>query len=364
MQSVLTARTTAVAAWLDINRIRSDLVAAILGGAAPLDAGAAPPEKDHRFAVRRVRELCADAFAAAWPLHAEVARRVCTDAPTWFVAQRGARPQTRDAGPRALPSIIVPWRTGSAEEALSLVHELAHAVQIVATHVHTPGATMPPVAREVCAFLGERAVLRHLSDGRERRALRAAWIRDDRTYLVADAQRLRAALASGGATYDYRWNYPVARWIARRSAGLAEPNTACALLESGPDAPTRLEPHILDALASRNPLPPIVGRDEAGPMAAYRRIGVAAALETAAKDLDGETVQGFYAAIVGALRDGGLVIGVDEEARPFGWGIASRAGESAAGNERLAAPFGDRARMEALISRRASADANRGGHSP
>jgi len=79
-----------------------------------------------------------------------------------------------------LPSIVVPWRSGCAAEALSLAHELAHAVQIRATPARTPGGVMPPVAREVCAFLGERALLRRCADEPEGAALHAAYCDDAR----------------------------------------------------------------------------------------------------------------------------------------------------------------------------------------
>ena len=193
---------TASAAWLTRNRLDADLVAFVLAVAAPLDGSrSAQPAMSVRFHPDSVRALCEHAYAEAWPAHCEAARHVCASAPVDFVQSDDVRPHTVDRGASELPAIVVPWRTGCAAEALSLAHELAHAVQIVATHAKTPNAAMPPVAREVCAFLGERALLSRCAGEAELAALHVAYADDDQTYLVSDAGRLSAALAAAMLTH-------------------------------------------------------------------------------------------------------------------------------------------------------------------
>jgi hypothetical protein len=356
--------TSALGLWLAANGLDADAVRAVLAIAVPLaqpDRAAEEPEPAP-LSPARVRQWCAQAFGAAWPALSETVRRTCAEVPVALEDGADARPQIHDHGPDAAPTITVPWRRGDARDALALAHELAHAVQIVASHARTPGAAMPPLAREVCAFLGERALAAHLGDRPEGRALRAAWLAEDRIYLGQDAAALRAAFADPHAAYDYRWNYPVARWLARRAQALADPGEAAALLSSGADAPARLRPLIEAALAAQNPLPPVLARDEAGPLAAYRQIGVAAALETARRgECEPETVEAFYEALLDGLRESRLAIGLDDEARPFGWAIAGRDGEGRPQAARLAAPFGDPSAMEALAARRLAAAATQGG---
>ncbi|WP_349370507.1 hypothetical protein [Salinarimonas sp.] len=349
---------SALALWLAANGLDADLVRAVLATAVPLaQPGRAADEPEPApLSPALVRRWCAEAFGAAWPALSETVRRTCADVAVVLDDGPGARPQIHDHGPDAAPTIKVPWRRGDARDALALAHELAHAVQIIASHARTPGAAMPPVAREVCAFLGERALLAHLRDRSEGCALRTAHVAEDGVYLGEDAATLGAAFADPQAGYDYRWNYPVARWLARRARELSDPGEAAALLSSGPDAPARLRPLIHAALAAQNPLPPVLARDEPGPLVAYRQIGVAAALETArGEESEPETVEAFYEALLDGLRESRLAIGLDEEARPFGWAVAGRDGEGRPQAARLAAPFGDPAAMEALAARRLEA---------
>ncbi len=53
-------------------------------------------------------------------------------------------------------AIHLVW-SGTADDLVCLAHEMAHAAQMILSK----GAFMPPVAREVCAFLGELALIRY-----------------------------------------------------------------------------------------------------------------------------------------------------------------------------------------------------------
>ncbi len=122
---------------------------------------------------------------------------------------------TIDNGRDAYPTILFSYRNAPAEH-LVMAHEFAHALQIGASQ----GRLVPPIVREVCAFLGEAALLSHA--GRHHPAQHAglvhAWRRDSHRYFGVQRERLRAALATPAAPYIYSWNYPVARYLALKVA--------------------------------------------------------------------------------------------------------------------------------------------------
>jgi hypothetical protein len=96
-----------------------------------------------------------------------------------------------------------------------IAHEFAHALQIVASG----GKFVPPVAREVCAFVGEAALLLRLRqiDDIRYTGLRQVWRRDDRKYLISDGRDLESALDNPDSAYRYNWNYPIARHLANET---------------------------------------------------------------------------------------------------------------------------------------------------
>jgi hypothetical protein len=99
---------------------------------------------------------------------------------------------------------------------MALAHECGHAVQCVESQANF----VPPVIREVCAFLSEIACEALLSDCRPelRDPLQDMRTLLDQRYLRRYAKRLRDALHSDQQAYDYVWNYPLARLLARKAA--------------------------------------------------------------------------------------------------------------------------------------------------
>jgi hypothetical protein len=126
------------------------------------------------------------------------------------------RAVTLDNGPAAYPTILYSYR-GAPAEHLVMAHEFGHALQIRASQ----GRSVPPIMREVCAFLGEGALLAHARDRHAAQypGLARAWWQDSRRYLGVQAERLEAALAVPAAPYTYSWNYPLARYLAIRISG-------------------------------------------------------------------------------------------------------------------------------------------------
>ncbi len=119
---------------------------------------------------------------------------------------------------------------GGIGSLICLAHEAGHAIQ----SVMSGGAFVPPITREVAAFVSETACEALIDAecsglspaiGELRTAL-------DARYLGRYARRLRKALSSAQENYDYVWNYPLARLLAR---GLTGPLACseCTALFSG-----------------------------------------------------------------------------------------------------------------------------------
>lgn len=95
---------------------------------------------------------------------------------------------------------------------LALAHEVGHATQIIAAS----GQFQPPVVREICAFLAELALIGQLGCARPADAAKAvlAWRADNRVQFGKSLRALAVALGDPQSPYDYRWNYPLARFLA------------------------------------------------------------------------------------------------------------------------------------------------------
>ncbi|MBN7776745.1 hypothetical protein JYP49_05725 [Nitratireductor aquimarinus] len=130
--------------------------------------------------------LASQSLAAALPRLARLIRFVRNRAPKCLEPKAGKpeRAFTYDHGRRQLPFVSCNYR-GQASDILTVAHEFSHALQIVAS----AGSAMPPLAREVCAFIGEHALL----DWARQNAspllprLEAAWAADNQCYMGADA---------------------------------------------------------------------------------------------------------------------------------------------------------------------------------
>jgi hypothetical protein len=109
------------------------------------------------------------------------------------------------------PAIHIIW-SGSVADLICLAHEISHAVQmILSAHVF-----MVPVAREVCAFLGELALIKFAMGESDAlyQQLCTVWRRQNARYLGSDVARLLDDLKVMSSPYIYRHNYPLARVVA------------------------------------------------------------------------------------------------------------------------------------------------------
>lgn len=127
------------------------------------------------------------------------------------VDNRSHRAFTLDKGPKAYPTIVLSYRD-QPRDFLVVAHEFAHALQIRASR----GKNVPPMIREICAFLGESALLSYTLRAQTTHHvhLAQAWRKANQRYFGAQRDRLREALLNTDAPYEYSWNYPIARFLA------------------------------------------------------------------------------------------------------------------------------------------------------
>ena len=259
----------------------------ILACVAPLDPAPAgrSPAAAVRFAPDRVPGGCARESGSrrAWPTHGEAARHVLA-ASGGLVAlvpirvRFGLTPSTMV--PRPCPrSYLVPWRSGCARaEGCRWRTSSAHAGADSARRPH-----VPPAAGDGRPWRARSAAFKNLVRtcssaplrGRTGGSSPACGLLRTTPDLSrrGPVARLSAALqARRGRLRLPLGTMPIARWVARRGGGARRwpsPSEAPALLErraGGPRAPSAASRGAAHR-AAQNPLPPVSGRDEGGPIA-------------------------------------------------------------------------------------------------
>lgn len=103
---------------------------------------------------------------------------------------------------------------GTPNDALCMAHEFGHAVQIACVS----DSFVLPIQREIAAFLSEFALLTwtRKENTQLHQSLMDAFIFDNVLYYDFDVRALQASLTLDHTKYDYRWNYPVARFFAEQ----------------------------------------------------------------------------------------------------------------------------------------------------
>jgi hypothetical protein len=198
-----------LADWLGLHGLTARQCENVLARARHLEPGgqtdAAAPSG---LTSDQAWHLAADALRSALPAGVTAIEAVRTGTVRAFrTGARGRRPYTF-AGPH--PVVALDY-SGRVADLLTVAHELGHAVQLGAT-----AGFVPPVVRELCAFLSELALLDHLraaSPALHPLAL-AAWSAATRHYVGREGKALAAALQDPRSIYHYGWNYPIARVLA------------------------------------------------------------------------------------------------------------------------------------------------------
>lgn len=308
--------------WLHENRLDRNEVVALLKIAdrlralrhtVDLSAGHAPP-----VPASEAWEIATLALEVFLPQLAGTIRKASEETPRFLEAGRQGqepdRPFTYHGDATTSPFVSCDYR-GRPVDMLDVAHELAHVTQIAASR----GAPMPPVQREVCAFLGEAALIRWAGMHRPTlvRALKSAWHASDTLYLIRDADLLSRALHAESPSYDYRWNYPVARLMASAFLRDACQNDRTALFCAGPAAPAILARFpVLPFPAALPPLPAAAG----GPADAYRHAGAIALLDMQADQGEGgDSLGKRHADLLDCMKTRSVFIALNDDGEPAGY---------------------------------------------
>jgi hypothetical protein len=209
-----------MAEWLELHDLDATRIRTILARVQRLDLGAASSRRAARASSQpnpmpamQAWALAARALARQCPAVTGAAERTHLQARTNFAPDEARFPRAftlHDDG-SGHPYVSCPYR-GTVGDLMAVAHEFGHAAQLSASR----GVQLPPVLREVCAFLCELALLAALQGDDPRcfaLALRV-WQADTRKQLTGDLARLETALLDETTPYSYQWNYPVARILA------------------------------------------------------------------------------------------------------------------------------------------------------
>lgn len=212
--SIGAARGYGLHDWLDLHGLTARQCESLLHRTCISASGPSPDGRRSRtcdLSGDQAWQLAAAALLARFPQAAELIKAVGDKTVRVFHPDRArlSRPFTIQAD--GCPMVVLSYR-GRFVDLLTLAHEFGHAVQVVAGG----HSFVPPVNREICAFVAELALLKLLEA--EFPVLHSfalsAWEAANRNYLGRDGRVLALALRDSQARYDYSWNYPVARLLA------------------------------------------------------------------------------------------------------------------------------------------------------
>ncbi|MGM0824043.1 MAG: hypothetical protein ACQEUY_04905 [Pseudomonadota bacterium] len=217
------------------------------------------------------------------------------------------------------PTVLMNWN-GRAEDLLCLAHEAAHALQLLLSKHEL----MPPVAREICAFIGElllldyvKAHLPHLYA-----SLLDVWHSENSFYLGDCVDALTDALNHPEISYHYYQNYPLAR-LAAVQVFCETDKSVSALFSSGKEAMAYLPINQMASLAIgvRNPLPVLPPSDaEQAAVDAYRSLGVMALLDIeSGSKASYQRIESYYLNLLNNLQERTAFIALDNDNKPVGY---------------------------------------------
>ncbi|XAT61234.1 toxin-activating lysine-acyltransferase [Rhodobacteraceae bacterium Araon29] len=135
------------------------------------------------------------------------------------------------------PIVHLVW-SGTADDLICLAHEIAHAAQMILSKQ----SFMPPLAREVCAFLGELALIRFSKNQSSDwyLGLQAVWHTENQRYFASDVTLLADDLNAAAPPYNYRYNYPLARVAAMSLFATSSSDQLADFFASGSSAMAKL----------------------------------------------------------------------------------------------------------------------------
>ena len=264
------------------------------------------------------------------------------------------KPYTKERGKDQLPFVSLSYQ-GTPADALCVAHELGHALQY---HL-AKGRFIPPVLRELAAFVAEKALLGHIQKNRSElyETLHSAWQQDNRTYFGDDTANLLDALKSPAAPYTYRMNYPLARFLSDVMFDVLPRDERPKVFHGSlPLAECLLNTHQNGAAQMNNYLPQVPEAEEDRPAVnAYRTLGAMALLDIDYWQGESEkSIEEYYSARLGHMQTQTAFVAIDDDRKPIGYATWETDPDDASivRLKRQAAPFGDHLALQEKLQAR------------
>ena len=250
---------------------------------------------------------------------------------------------------------------GTPEDILCVAHEFGHALQYSLSQERF----IPPVERELAAFLAEKALLDYVHNRLPQLYphLAVVWENDSTVYFGRDVKRLETALNALTSPYCYRTNYPLARFFAIEMsksftnldpADVFRANVSLSALLSLVDdgRNTGRTPSSLPEIS--------VTEKNKSALTDYRFLGGVVLLDIENKQ--GESKQSigeYYSALFGYRRNHSALVAVGSDHRPIGYAIwqADAVDPRLIHLKRQTAPFGAYLALQRKVQVRLPKDA-------
>ena len=345
-------------AWLTLNELTVQHTLDILAAILPFD-GSELPKLDRTtslpFNADTAWNICADAMVARYPSLAEeieAVRAHCVRDLDPDVSNTTA-PFADYCSLTGLDIVSCRYQQRPSD-LLTLAHEFAHVVQNYCSRLHSSqdgGSLAAPVAREACAFLGEMNLLDSLraTESPLFDVLLAAYRADDHLYFALDAADLMDSLTdTKSRAYDYRWNYPIARALARVVRADDNRSFEAALFTGGSDAAGSLAQFAQRRLRAGSPLRSIVkSRAQGELLTGYEALGMVAMLDMAtAGERASQSIDEYFDRWCILSREHEVLINCDSVNRPSAYAFRSRSVNGGALAHEQYEPFGDHHKLQ------------------
>lgn len=250
---------------------------------------------------------------------------------------------------------------GSAADILCVAHEFGHALQLYLAGGHF----VPPMYREIAAFLAEHIFLEYIEEIQPDLSIdiRVAWDLDNRIYFENDVRLLLEALKTPHITkYNYRHNYPLARSIAENIIKTASTDDMSIIFCGNPEAIKMfVNAQLFDVEKMQNYLPEVPEPDQNHPaINAYRSLGMMALLDIDYWQGESEkTIEEYYATRLAHMQSQTALVAIGKERKPVGYAVwdIDQTDTNIIRLQRQAAPFGHHLELQAKLQAHLPKDA-------
>jgi hemolysin-activating ACP:hemolysin acyltransferase len=268
---------------------------------------------------------------------------------------RGIRPNTIDHGSHQFPEVRLDYQE-RIPDFINVAHEFSHALQLFVRK----NVLIPPSVREVAAFLGEMALLEHLTtlSHPASELVGNEWHHQNKKYLGSDLRALNDDLRRPHALYNYRQNYPPARILAYFLFRSVNREKLRAVFEGK----WSLKDCLRAVLAStkeqnmKNYLPEIPEKEADLPaVEAYRSLGMMTCLDLDYwKGQSEKLIKDYYAGLLKHMQNQTSYVVIGEENKPIGYATwcEDPHNPDAIKITRQAAPFGDHLQLQKSLRAR------------